>query len=319
MPFDGLFQQNIIAVIWDFDKTLSPNYMQDPLFKKYSIEGKSFWEEVNKLPKLYEEKGMRVNKDTIYLNHILNYIREGKFKDLSNSLLRELGNEIELFPGLPEFLEDLKVIVSRKDEKYGKFNISVEHYVVSTGLTEMIKGNSVFKHLDGIWGCELLAGMVDTTTMPISICDDKTLVGVGYTIDNTTKTRAIFEINKGVNKFPEEVDVNTQIPKQNRRVPFSNMIYIADGPSDIPAFSVVRQYGGKAYAVYKKDDLKSFKQADMLLQQGRIDMYGEANYQKGSATYMWLITKVKEIADRIFEEKNRMLKTSAGNLPQHIV
>ena len=319
MAFDGLFQQNVIAIIWDFDKTLSPNYMQDPLFKKYNVDAKLFWEEVNKLPKLYSEKGIKVNKDTIYLNHILTYLHEDKFKDLTNDVLRELGKEIELFPGLPDFLEELKGIISRKEEKYGKFGITVEHYVVSTGLTEMIKGNSIFNCLDGVWGCEFLAGSVNFSTLPLSIADDKKLIGIGYTIDNTTKTRAIFEINKGVNKFPEEVDVNAKIPEQSRRVPFSNMIYIADGPSDIPAFSVVRQYGGRAYAVYKKDDLKSFKQADTLLQQGRIDMYGEANYQKGSSTYLWLITKVKEIADKIFEDKNKMLTASAGSIPQHII
>ncbi len=88
----NLFVQNIVAVIWDFDKTLSRTYMQAPLFARYGVNEKEFWDEVNGLDCHYRAAGAeRVSKDTIYLNHILTYVRRGIFKDLSNSLLRELG------------------------------------------------------------------------------------------------------------------------------------------------------------------------------------------------------------------------------------
>ena len=92
-------------------------------------------------------------------------------------------------------------------------------------------------------------------------------------IDNTTKTRAIFEINKGTNKNPA-LDVNAKIEPEDRRIPFQNMIYIADGPSDIPSFSVVKDRGGKAYGVYNPDRPDEFAQNDRLRHSDRIDHYG---------------------------------------------
>ena len=81
---------NIIAVVWDFDKTLISDYMQGPIFKKYGVDPKRFWKEVNELPAKYlSEQNVKVNPDTIYLNHFINYTKTGKFKGLNNSLLRE--------------------------------------------------------------------------------------------------------------------------------------------------------------------------------------------------------------------------------------
>lgn len=86
---------NIIAVVWDFDKTLIGNYMQDPIFKKYEVDGNTFWKEVNALPEKYWiEQGVRVNRDTIYLNHFINYVKNGKFPGLNNKMLTELGAEL---------------------------------------------------------------------------------------------------------------------------------------------------------------------------------------------------------------------------------
>src|SRR5688500_7812311 len=105
MPMTApLFSQTTIAVIWDFDKTLVPEYMQKPLFEHFEIDERRFWEEVNALPAFYSENGLElVSPDTLYLNHILTYVREGIFKGLNNSLLRELGSKIAFYPGLPDF------------------------------------------------------------------------------------------------------------------------------------------------------------------------------------------------------------------------
>lgn len=99
-----IFSQTNIAIIWDFDKTLIPGYMQEPLFKHYNVDGRTFWREVNALPDHLTRKGQEmVAADSIYLNHILTYVRAGIFKGLNNRLLRELGGELEFYPGLPEF------------------------------------------------------------------------------------------------------------------------------------------------------------------------------------------------------------------------
>lgn len=96
----------------------------------------------------------------------------------------------------------------------------------------MIKGSVVVQYVKGIWGCELIEEEIEN--------GEKIISEIGYTIDNTSKTRALFEINKGVNRH-EGVEVNTKMPEELRRVPFRNMIYVADGPSDIPAFSLVNK------------------------------------------------------------------------------
>src|ERR1700733_5884053 len=105
----NLFVQNTIALIWDFDKTLSRTYMQSPLFARFGVDEETFWHEVNGLDALYKSNGAaRTSKDTLYLNHILTYVRRGIFKGLNNTTLKDLGAEIELFEGLPQFFETAK-------------------------------------------------------------------------------------------------------------------------------------------------------------------------------------------------------------------
>ena len=312
-------EQNIIAVIWDFDKTLIPGYMQEPIFKDYNVDAKEFWNEVNALPEQYAKKGIRVNRDTIYLNHIITCVNQGVFKDLNNKKLNDYGKELLFYPGVPEIFRDLKEIVAQ-EEKYKAFSIQVEHYIVSTGITEMIKGSKINDYVDGIWGCEFIEKPI-RSNLDIKIDEDdekdEVLNQIGYMIDNTSKTRAIFEINKGSNKF--DINVNSKIDRDKRRVPFENMIYIADGPSDIPVFSILKQYGGKTFAIYPKGDTKAFNQVNDLIRDGRIDMYAEADYQEGTMAYMWLTENVKQIAEQIYNYNLKRVIDSAGNVPGHII
>lgn len=310
--------QNTIAVIWDFDKTLIPGYMQDPLFKKFNVDSTKFWDEVNALSKKYEKKGIRVNKDTIYLNHILTCVKQGIFNGLTNAQLRELGAQLEYYDGIPDIFDTLCNIV-KNEPKYKNFSIHVEHYVISTGLSEMIRGSIINKHVEGIWGCEYIETpeLSELGEKDEGLFKDNVISQIGYMIDNTSKTRAIFEINKGANKF--KIDVNSKVEESNRRVPFSNMIYIADGPSDVPVFSVIRRFGGKTFAIYPKGNVKAFRQADNLIRDGRIDMYAEADYTEGTLAYMWLTSKVREIAEKIYNDNLSQIQGSAGSVPTHEV
>ena len=136
-------------------------------------------------------------------------------------------------------------------------------------------------------------------------------------IDNTTKTRAIFEINKGTNKNPT-IDVNSNIRPEDRRIPMQNMIYIADGPSDIPSFSVVKSGGGKAYAVYNPDSTAEFEQNDRLRQVGRIDHYGPADYSEKSPTSKWLRLQIHKICDRIVMDREAAVALRVSCPPRHL-
>jgi hypothetical protein len=132
-----------------------------------------------------------------------------------------------------------------------------------------------------------------------------------------SKTRAVFEINKGTNKL-SNIDVNASIPQTDRRAPLQNMIYVADGPSDIPVFSVVNQYGGKTFAVYKAGSEKEFEQINALQQHGRVQSFGEADYTALSQTYMWIIHAIRQIAHRIVGDREEAIGAKTGKPPEHI-
>jgi hypothetical protein len=318
-----LFLQNIIACIWDFDKTLSPGYMQAPLFEQYGVEPKKFWKEVNELPNHYKKGGLDlISTDTLYLNHILTYARKGIFKALNNARLRALGSEIELYEGLPEFFDRVKQFVTAQPE-YRQHEIQVEHYIISTGLRQMILGSRIAPFVDGVWGCEFVEdppppGFLDRGKKKSPESNDAKIISqIAYALDNTTKTRAIFEINKGTNKVPD-IDVNAMIPDEDRRVPFQNMIYIADGPSDIPVFSLINRLGGRTFAVYRPGSNEEFSQVNNLQKQKRVQSFGEANYTEGSQTAMWIKNAVTEISDQIVKNRETALGDKIGKPPKHL-
>lgn len=314
-----LYTQSTIALIWDFDKTLTHGYMQEPLFTEYGVDGQKFWAEVNALEEYYGDKSLdgpaRVGKDTIYLNHILTYVRKGIFTDLTNKKLRELGARVRLAPGLPEFFDRMRDIA--KEDKYAKHDISIEHYIVSTGLRPMIEGSRINKSVQGIWACELLPEAAAPGFREQPPGDRSPVVAqVGYTIDNTSKTRAIFEINKGVNKN-SNIEVNTVVPEDQRRVPIQNMIYIADGPSDVPSFSLVNSKGGRTLGVYAPGDA-NYDNAALLEEQGRVNSIAEANYTPNSPADRWLRRTIRQMADRIVEDRESVLASYSGT-PEHKV
>jgi hypothetical protein len=307
------FYQDVIAVIWDFDKTIIPEYSQKPLFAEYGINDSDFWKEVNAQKDAYQQVGSLINKDTYYLNHILRYVEQGKMPGLTLKKLKELGDRIELFKGLPTFFKDLKDKIEKEYETYG---VKVEHYIVSTGMKQLIEGSAIAEHVEGIFSCEFLEFKFDTTINALRHYE--TIVDIGEVLDNTSKTKAIFTINKGANKM-SEIDVNQSMNESDRRVPICNMLYIADGPSDIPAFSVVKKGGGKTLAVFKEKDDKSFAQAKKLLDESRVDYFSKADYQPDSTTYQWIMTSVKEIAENIKETKKARFNKGKNAVPGHIV
>jgi len=314
-----LFTQNTIALIWDFDKTLIPEYMQSPLFRRYGVDEANFWAETNALMEQYRKRGYKLVGELGYLNHILTYVRAGQLAGLNNKILFECGADIKFYPGLPEFFDRAKAFVQEKP-KYVEHDISLEHYIVSTGITPMVRGSAIAKYVDGIWACEFIEnplqpGFLKQNEMPLEAAAE--IAQISMVIDNTGKTRAIFEINKGSNKNPA-IDVNAKMAAEDRRVPLQNMIYIADGPSDVPSFSVVKGGGGRAYAVYNPDKPAEFEQNDRLLQSGRIHGYGPADYTATSSTANWLRMHVHQICDRIVTDRESAVALKASKPPRHL-
>lgn len=318
----SLFLQNIIACIWDFDKTLIPGYMQAPLFDHYNVDEKRFWAEVAQLPQTYRKAGLdMISSETVYLNHILTYAKSGIFNGLNNELLRRLGAKLEFYPGLPGFFEKLKTATTERPE-FKRHDIRIEHYIISTGLRQMILGSQIAPFIDGAWGCEFVEEPPppDYLRQARPLSPEKTgrtIAQMAYVLDNTTKTRAIFEINKGSNKEPD-IDVNAMIPAKDRRIPIGNMIYVADGPSDVPVFSILNRFGGRTFAVYRSGSDEEFSQVNNLQKQGRVQSFGEANYKEGSQTAMWLKNAVVEIAGQIVKDRETALGERVGKPPRHL-
>jgi hypothetical protein len=310
----------VIAVVWDFDKTLIPGNMQTPLFAKYGVDERAFWEEVDGLHDFYLAHGARrVADDALYLNHILEYVRAGTFKGLSNATLTELGAELTFHPGIPEFLGTLRASVE-DDPAFQRADITLEHYVVSTGLRPMIEGSAIRPYLEDVWACEFIeAHHPPGYAKPEQrqLFPRREITALGYQIDNTSKTRALFEINKGTNKRPE-IHVNSHLPHELRRVPFEHMIYIADGPSDVPAWSVVSANGGRALGVYQRGSLPQFEQISTLQRDGRIHAFAEADYTPDSTAYLWLTTEVRRIAEKIVEDRELVLRRAVRTAPRHV-
>jgi len=312
-----LHTQTVIAFIWDFDRTLIPDNMQGPIFDEYGVDEASFWREVDGLVDFHKANGEIVGRGLAYLLHILSYVDSGVFKGLSNSKLRKLGARLDFCPGIPEFLEESRNRVAEVPE-FAKEEITVEHFVVSTGIRPMIEGSAIARHVDGIW-----ANSYIEQTAPAGFLDRLPVAGEGGSIKflsdyigPTSKTRALFEINKGVNVNPS-VDVNARMSESQRRVPLRNMIYIADGPSDVPMFSILNKAGGKTLGVYNLEPRNNHKQVKQLQEQGRIQGMAEADYRPGKAAHLWLMDSLDQIAHEIVENRRQAL-AAIKNPPGHV-
>ena len=266
---------NVIAIIWDFDKTLVQGYMQAPIFKHYKLDGKKFWEEVHALPqKFLQEQNVKVNRDTIYLNHFINYSAPGKpLFGLNNAQLREFGKELEFFPGVLEWFSNIN--------KFGKEQgVIVEHYLVSSGNKEIVEGTPIAKEFKVIYGCEYLYD--EETGLPI---------WPKLAINFTQKTQYMYRISKGVYDQNDDVGVNEK--RQDRRIPYSNMIYIGDGMTDIPAMIIAKNNGGHSIAVYPRGQEEKVQN---LIRDMRVNSVCPADYRVGKEIDNYIRLIIQNIA-----------------------
>ena len=303
-----LYTQTVIAFIWDFDKTLIPSNMQDPIFDAYDVDASAFWDEVDGLVDHYATDGVIIQKDTAYLGHLLTYVREGLFGDLSNEKLKELGASLTPVRGMPDFMTTTRDHVAAIPE-FASEGI--------TGLRAMIEGSVFADKIDGLWAntfIENVAGPGYLDRLPVAP-GPSPIDQLGYTIDNTSKTRAIFEINKGVG-FTPGLDVNARMSEDQRRVPIKNMIYIADGPSDVPAFSILNKSGGRTLGVYTLEPSSNHKNVKSLQEHGRIQGMAEADFRPGQPAFLWLMDTLEQIGFEIVEAR-RQAYSSIPNPPGH--
>lgn len=259
-------KQTKVALIYDFDHTLSTTDMQEYSFLPFlGISSSDFWKEVNGLAK---ETGM----DPL-LAYMLLMIRKTKDKnvDLTKKQLVKMGRNIIFFPGLDTWFNRIN--------SYGKkHDLLIEHFIISSGNKEIIEGSKLYKYFKQVYACEFYFEN-DIAVWPKTI------------VNYTTKTQFIFRINKGVLDIHEHEKVNASMKDEDKDIPLSNMIYIADGLTDVPCMKLVRMNSGYAIAVYKDSN----KTADELLKDQRVDYTCVADYSQNSR----IETIVKSIIDKI--------------------
>lgn len=247
----------VAALMYDFDKTLCTKDMQEYGFiPALGMEADQFWEEVRDLT------------DTQEMDNILAYmymmVEKGREKNIpvTREVFREMGREVEFFKGVQSWFERIN--------QYGEeIGLNVEHYIVSSGIKEIIEGTPIAQYFKKIYACEF---MYD---------GDGQIKWPKFAVNYTAKTQFLFRINKGVLKVDSRSadELNRVTPENDRRIPFENMIYIGDGLTDVPCMKLVKSHGGQSIAVY--DPQKGKDVARKLLEGSRVNFVSTADYNEG--------------------------------------
>ena len=286
--------QTTIGIIYDYDQTLSPNYMQDEvLFPHFGINAAQFWK---KSRELVDEEGY--DGELAYLKSMLDYLAMDR---PTNAELRGLGANLKFYKGLPEMFEEIDGMLGDQHRMYG---IKIEHYIVSSGLKALLDGSKLAPYVKRIFGCEFGEDKDGRITFPKRV------------ISHTTKTQYIFRINKGMLEPTD--DVNDHMAPELRPIPFHNMIYVGDGPTDVPCFTLMKKYGGHALAVYNPDDenRSSFRKCYQLSAHAdRLKHIAPADYRAGGHLRLLLEEMALEIADGIVRKKRQEIEDGTVSAP----
>lgn len=273
-------KMNRIAIAYDFDGTLAPGNMQEHNFlPALGIDPKIFWGKAKK-------KAMEHDMDEI-LAYMQLTIEEAKNKGfpIRKSDFINYGKNITLFEGVEDYFERINDYAKKK-------GLIIEHYIISSGLREFVKGTKISKNFKYIFasGFEYDANGV--------------AVWPALAVNYTNKTQYLFRINKGINNSYDNQEINKFMPEDKRHIPFEQMIYLGDGETDVPAMKMIKYQGGKAIAVYNpkiraKKNRKSPKQiCEDLVIHNRADYIAPANYSENSE----LDKVLKLVIDKICAE-----------------
>lgn len=274
------FNQNTIALIYDFDGTLSPQPMQEyTVLPKLGSNPKKFWEKVKR-----ETKEQKATEIITYMRLMYEEL-ELKRLHIARNDLKALAKGILYFPGVETWFDEVNQYVKSKSRN----SVKVRHYVISSGLREILEGTSIFKKLDGAFGSQYFFDHHGRATF------------VNRVITDSSKTQYLFRINKGKEDLAESV--NEHMPRGERPIPFDNMIYFGDGETDVPSMAVTREQGGYAVAVHQPHKGKA-KCRD-LFAASRIDFYAPADYRKGRELWRKTTLILDKMISSIAYEKER--------------
>ena len=251
------FDRRTIALVYDFDGTLSPRPMQEYTFlPKIGEDPKAFWAESNRLAREHAADPL------ITYMHLMYKKAKARGVRIDREDLVALGRGVDLFPGVEDWFEAIGEYVKIRAESPG---VVLRHYLISSGLTEIIEGTAIYRHFHNVFASEY---WYDPYDLPYP----------KRVITDTGKTQYLFRINKGIEDLRD--NINQHMPEERGPIPFSNMVYFGDGDTDVPSMAVTRKSGGHAIAVYPPGKPKA--KCVELFKAGRIDFFAPADYRRGS-------------------------------------
>ncbi|MCQ2174187.1 MAG: haloacid dehalogenase-like hydrolase [Bacteroidales bacterium] len=251
----------IVALIYDFDGTLSPGNMQEFGFiQAVGSTAGDFWK---------MSDGIAVKNDAsnvlAYMKLMFDEARKSGIK-LRREDFKRFGKDITLFPGVRDWFG----MVNAYGAQHG---VKVEHYINSSGLKEIIEGSPVASEFKHIFAGTFIYDENGEAEWP------------GIAVDYTAKTQFLFKISKGIFSARDTKQVNSSVREDRKRIPFSHMIYFGDGDTDVPCMKIVGMFGGHSIAVYDPDNEKKVAGARKLKRQGRVAFAAPADYSADSRTY----------------------------------
>lgn len=259
------------AIAYDFDGTLAPGNIQEYDFvPAIGMTKKVFWKDVEDLAK-------KNNADNIlmYMMHMLDKANAVEVSVHKEDFVK-YGRSVKLFEGVIDWFDRIK--------RYGKErDVLVKHYIISSGIREMIQGTPISKKFAAIYASSFVYDHNGVAKWPA--------LAVNY----TTKTQFLFRINKGVLNVYDNSKINEFIPIGDRPVPFSDMVFIGDGDTDIPCFRMVKSQNGHSIAVYKPSTHGAKEKAKKLIKDGRVNYIAPANYSENGEIDIF----VKKIIDKV--------------------
>ncbi|MBU3849489.1 MAG: haloacid dehalogenase-like hydrolase [Candidatus Treponema excrementipullorum] len=264
-------KQPIVAIMYDFDKTLCTKDMQEYAFiPALGMSSSAFWDEVNAMTDDEE-----MDNILAYMYKMVEKAKEKKVP-ITRDTFREMGSKVEYFDGVKTWFERINAYAE-------KIGVRVEHYIVSSGIKEIIEGTEIAHFFKKIYACEFMYDYNDSIQWP------------KFAVNYTAKTQFLFRINKGVLTIDSKSadKLNRFTPENERRVPFRNMIYIGDGLTDVPCMKLVKSNGGQSIAVF--DQEKGKDAAKELKVAGRVNFIAAADYGAGSDIEIIVQAIIKKI------------------------
>ena len=260
-----------MAIAYDFDGTLAPGNMQEYDFiPALNMVSKAFWSSVKSLAQQHE-----MDQILAYMHMMLEEARKEKVA-VRKSDFKQFGANITLFPGVADWFKRINACAKSK-------GVRLEHFIISSGIREMVEGTSIFKEFKKVYASGFMFDHNGVACWP------------ALALNYTTKTQYLFRINKNSLDVHDNSVINTFVPKAERPVPFENMIFIGDGETDVPCMRLVTEQGGHAIAVYNGGKRGARKHAEKLVENGRATISAAADYQENGVIDL----AVKAIIDKV--------------------